>query len=64
MAGDFKGTFYQKNGTLYTGPRKNNLQILFFSKIEKNLLSAYMENTLNGKKSVEMKYISVNTRAP
>jgi hypothetical protein len=45
-------------------PRKNNLQILFFSNLEKNLLTAYMENTLNGEKSVKINHISVNNRAP
>jgi hypothetical protein len=46
-------------GIIYL-PRKNNLEILFFRNLEKNLLSAYMENTLNGKKSNEIKHISVN----
>jgi hypothetical protein len=41
-------------------PKKNNLQILFFRNLEKNLLSAYMEKTLNGEKSIEIKHISVN----
>jgi hypothetical protein len=43
-------------------PRKNNLQILFFRNLEKKLLSAYMDNTLNGEKSDEIKHISVNFR--
>ncbi len=37
--------------------KKNNLQVFFFRNVLKNLLSAYIENTLNGEKSIE---ISVN----
>jgi hypothetical protein len=48
----------------YNCPRKNNFQILFFCKLEKNLLSAYMENTLNREKSVKIKHISVKNRTP
>ncbi len=37
MAGDFKGTVFKKFiWDIIYWPRKNNLQILFFSKIEKN----------------------------
>jgi hypothetical protein len=45
-------------------PRKNKLQILFFNNLEKNLLSAYMENTPDGEKSVKIKHILVNNRTP
>ncbi len=59
------GTVYQKNGwDIIYWPIKIHVQILFFSNIEKNLLSAYMENTLNGEKSVKIKHISVNNRTP
>ncbi len=65
MVGDFKGTVYQKIWMgHYNCPRKNNLQILFFCKLEKNLLSTYMENTPNGEKSVKIKHISVKNRTP
>jgi hypothetical protein len=30
--------------------------------MKKNLLSAYMENTLNGEKSIDIKHISVKFR--
>ncbi len=43
-----KGHYIEKIelGPIYW-PRKNNLQILFFPNLEKKLLSAFMENTLN-----------------
>jgi hypothetical protein len=45
-------------------PSKNNVQVLFFNNLEKNLLSAYMENSLNGEKSDKIKHISVNNWTP
>ncbi len=51
MPGDFKWQFIKKiEWDIIYWPRKNNLKILFFSKLEKHLLSAYMENTLNVEK--------------
>jgi hypothetical protein len=60
-----KGKVYQKiQWDIIYWHRKNNFQILFFSNLEKNELSAYMENTLNYEKSVKIKHISVNNRTP
>jgi hypothetical protein len=37
-------------------PRKNNLQILFFRNLgKKTLLSAYLENMLNGEKVLKVR---------
>jgi hypothetical protein len=36
----------------------------FSGNLKKNLLSAYMENTLNVEKSVKTKHISVNNQTP
>jgi hypothetical protein len=57
MSDDFKETVYWKIewGIIYW-PGKKSLQILF-SEILKKVFSAYMENTLNGEKSVEIKHI-------
>ncbi len=57
-----KGHYIEKIelGPIYW-PRKNNLQVFFFlPNLEQNQLSAYMENTLNGEKSIEMKRVSVS----
>ncbi len=60
-----KGQFIKKiEWDIIYWPRKNHLQILFFSSLEKNVLSAYMENTLYGEKSVKTEHISVNNRTP
>ncbi len=42
---------------------KNSFHLLFFSNLFKkySLLSAYMENTLNGEKSIKIEHISVYT---
>jgi len=57
-----KGHYIEKieYGIIYLR-RKNDWQILFFRNLEKKkLLSAYMENMLNGEKSIDIKQISVN----
>jgi hypothetical protein len=62
----FKATVYQKksNGTLYTSLQRTT-SIYYLSVIlTKNLLSASMENTLNGEKSLKIKPISVINRTP
>ncbi len=65
MPGDFKRAIYKKiEWYIIYCYRKNNLLILFFSKPEKNVLSASMENTLNVEKSVKTMHISVNNRIP
>jgi hypothetical protein len=50
-----KGQYFQKNvyGIIYS-PKKNNF-ILNYSEIKTFLLSAYMENMLNGEKSTKMR---------
>ncbi len=44
-------------------PLKNNLQILFFIYPFKKFLPAYMENMLNGEKSIKIMRISVNNKS-
>jgi hypothetical protein len=62
MPGDFKGTVYKKiEWDIIHWPRKNKL-IFFLSNLEKNWLSAYMDNKLNGEKSVKIQHILVNNR--
>ncbi len=64
MPGDFKGTLYRKNlnGGIIYRPTKDNLQIKFFRNLYKNLLSAFIENTPKGEKSIEKKHTSVNNQ--
>ncbi len=55
IIGNLKGQFIKKiEWDIIYWPSKNNLQILFFNNLEKNLLSAYMENLLNGKKVIKL----------
>jgi hypothetical protein len=53
------GQFFEKiEWGIIHRPWKNNLHILFFI-----YLYAYMENTLNGEKSIKIAHISVNNSA-
>ncbi len=66
IPGDFKGTvLYIKKiewGIIYLPRKKTTRKFYFLEILKKNLLSAYMENTLNGEKSNEIKHISVKFR--
>ncbi len=56
MPGDYKETRYRKNqiGILYTGLERTNYKFSFSEIFLKHFLSAYMENTLNGKKVLKL----------
>jgi hypothetical protein len=52
----------QWNGALYTGLERTTYKFIFSESLQKNWLSAYMENTLNGEKNIESKQMSINHR--
>jgi hypothetical protein len=59
MPGNFKGKVFTKIAwDILYWPRTTK-KFYFSAKLKKILLSAYMENTLNGEKSVKIKHISV-----
>ncbi len=61
MSVTLKRQFIKKsNGTLHTGLERTTSKYYFSVILKKNLLSAYMENKLNGENSVKIKHISVN----
>jgi hypothetical protein len=64
MSDDLIGTVYRKSlsGALHTGLERTTYKFNFSEILKKNLLYAYIENTLNGEKIVEIKYILVNVR--
>ncbi len=52
------------NGTLYTGLERTTYKFNFSVILKKKLLSAFIEITLHGEKSVKIKHISINNQKP
>ncbi len=65
MPGDFMGQFIKKiEWDIICWPKKNNFQIVFFTKLEQKFALCVYGEYAKREKSVKIKDISVNNRTP